>query len=250
MAGSGSGEDEEHHWPGFVDALTVMTMVLTFIMMILGLVVFSLSQNTARSQLAEIAAVAKIDVGAGPLEQVQQKIVDALKLRSESQETQASKDAKERAQAQSEAQAQSQSQSQSRDKDAGSPPSAAVDKKIASLEKTPDAPPGAVRVSGAENALTLLFEDRGFQLDAPASEELKSFTEAGAARAPSGLYDIRAFAKTGLGSVSEARKLAYYRGMLVRQELVRSGIAGDRIRVRVEDASVADNENIVKIFVN
>jgi hypothetical protein len=239
MAAGGSDE-EEHHWPGFVDALTVMTMVLTFIMMILGLVVFSLSQNTARSQLAEIAAAAKVDVGAGPIQQVQQKLIEALKLKAETKPT---KEAK--APDTSEAEA-----AKDKDKDRGAPPSFAADKKIASLEKTPEAPPGAVRVTGGQDALTMVFEDRGFQLDAAASGEIKSFTEAGAARMPTGLYDVRAFAKTGLGSVSEARKLAYYRGMLVRQELVRSGISGDRIRVRVEDAGLAETENVVKIFVN
>ena len=49
MAGGGGGE-EDSYWPGYVDALTTMTMVLTFIMMVLGVVVFMLSQNISRTR--------------------------------------------------------------------------------------------------------------------------------------------------------------------------------------------------------
>ena len=38
----------ENHWPGYVDALTTMLMVLTFVMMILGIAVFAMSQNVSR----------------------------------------------------------------------------------------------------------------------------------------------------------------------------------------------------------
>jgi Na+-transporting methylmalonyl-CoA/oxaloacetate decarboxylase gamma subunit len=59
MAGS-SSEEEENYWPGFVDALTTMTMVLTFILMVLGIVVFSLSQTVNRAHLEAIAEAANV----------------------------------------------------------------------------------------------------------------------------------------------------------------------------------------------
>jgi hypothetical protein len=60
MAGSSSDEDE-NYWPGYVDALTTMTMVLTFIMMVLGVMVFVLSQDAVSSKLGMIARALKIE---------------------------------------------------------------------------------------------------------------------------------------------------------------------------------------------
>ena len=40
------GSDEgDNYWPGYVDALTSMVQVLAFVMMMLALAVFSLSQS-------------------------------------------------------------------------------------------------------------------------------------------------------------------------------------------------------------
>jgi hypothetical protein len=60
MAGSSSDEDE-NYWPGYVDALTTMTMVLTFIMMVLGVMVFVLSQDAVSSKLGMLARALKIE---------------------------------------------------------------------------------------------------------------------------------------------------------------------------------------------
>jgi outer membrane protein OmpA-like peptidoglycan-associated protein len=74
-----SGEDE-NYWPGYVDALTTMTMVLTFILMVLGITIFSLSQNVSRSYLESIARAAGMSVqsGAGSLDELKQRIMGAL----------------------------------------------------------------------------------------------------------------------------------------------------------------------------
>jgi HAMP domain-containing protein len=47
-------DEEENYWPGYVDALTTMTMVLTFVMMILALAVFVLSQNVSQAVLENV----------------------------------------------------------------------------------------------------------------------------------------------------------------------------------------------------
>src|SRR4051794_29855406 len=60
MAGSSEDGEDENYWPGFVDALTTMTMVLTFILMVLGIVVFSLSQTVQRAHLEAIADAAQV----------------------------------------------------------------------------------------------------------------------------------------------------------------------------------------------
>lgn len=58
--GIASDDENENYWPGYVDALTTMTMVLTFILMVLGIVVFSLSQSVSRGYLEAIAKAANV----------------------------------------------------------------------------------------------------------------------------------------------------------------------------------------------
>ena len=77
MAGS-SSDDNENYWPGYVDALTTMTMVLTFVMMVLGVMVFILSQDAVSSKLGMIARALRIE--ARQLDRLNQvEIEDALR---------------------------------------------------------------------------------------------------------------------------------------------------------------------------
>jgi len=41
-------EQEENHWPGFVDALSTIVMVVTFLLIILAVAIFALSLNVAK----------------------------------------------------------------------------------------------------------------------------------------------------------------------------------------------------------
>lgn len=73
MAAS-SGE-EDSVWPGYVDALTTMVMVMTLVMMILGIVVFGTSQGISRKFLERVASAANVDAGS---EVSTQKVSDDL----------------------------------------------------------------------------------------------------------------------------------------------------------------------------
>lgn len=86
MAAS-SGE-EDNYWPGYVDALTTMTMVLTFILMVLGITIFSLSQNVSRSYLESIAEAAGMKkLTEGSLDKLKDRIVNALQAEHGSKQT-------------------------------------------------------------------------------------------------------------------------------------------------------------------
>lgn len=75
-----SDDEETNYWPGFVDALSTMTMMLIFLMMILSLVVVSISQQTTKSQIMVIAKAAKVDTTATPatIEKLTAQILEAL----------------------------------------------------------------------------------------------------------------------------------------------------------------------------
>ena len=59
---SHGSSEEENYWPGYVDALTSMVQVLAFVMMLLAMAVFVLSQNVSKSAVKAIAQAANMDV--------------------------------------------------------------------------------------------------------------------------------------------------------------------------------------------
>lgn len=75
-----SDDEDTNYWPGFVDALSTMTMMLIFLMLILSLVVISISQNVSRSAVMNIAKAAKVDVAGAPasIEAISAQIIAAL----------------------------------------------------------------------------------------------------------------------------------------------------------------------------
>jgi len=75
-----SDDEDANYWPGFVDALSTMTMMLIFLMMILSLVVVSISQSASKSQIMTIAKAARVETSGAPIsiEKLTAQILEAL----------------------------------------------------------------------------------------------------------------------------------------------------------------------------
>ncbi len=296
MAGGGSGE-EENYWPGFVDALTTMTMVLTFIMMILGVVIFSMSQNVSKQLISQIAEAAKIEIkGGGSAEDVKNQIIVALKaskaekeeadekeeLRKDQQATQlsmrgdnAAMPAPSKAPS---AKTKLPSPTQNSEQDTGvlaglaknaqptitdsdgrkmaPPPSpiqeapgkAEPDKRIDSSSSNDTAPPSSgFTLEASGSILTITFKKRVIQLDAEAVTEFNGLVTSSRIIRASNTLEVRGFADVTVLGVTEARRIAYYRTMLVRKQLIASGYSPDKIIVRIEDAPATDSD-IVRVY--
>src|ERR1700759_1506646 len=76
---SHSEGEGENYWPGYVDALTSMVQVLAFVMMMLAMAVFMLSQNVSKKAVEAIAQAVNADTkpGAG-IKELTQAIVDKV----------------------------------------------------------------------------------------------------------------------------------------------------------------------------
>src|SRR6201996_6221646 len=72
-------EEGENYWPGYVDALTSMVQVLAFVMMMLAMAVFMLSQNVSKKAVEAIAQAVKADTKPGAsMKELTQAIVDKV----------------------------------------------------------------------------------------------------------------------------------------------------------------------------
>ena len=291
MAGSSEGE-EENYWPGFVDALTTMVMVLTFVMMVLGIVVFTLSQNVSKNYMAAIATAVNVDANALKAnltpDQVKAEIIEAIKeLREkagkppppppankgeevkqekldeveaalllamqqkeqiEAKLQQAKEQLKKVQQHLTELEKQTENSTmysqpasetvQLKD------PVAQTEKRVeASTDSSTTPNTAGAKATASDKSLTIAFKDRAVLLDDETRKAIDSFGQ----RNKSAKYIVRGSAGGTSASITELRRTAYYRVMVVRKQLLESGIPADAVSVFVDDVPDSSRNNDVSV---
>lgn len=244
MAGA-SAEGEVNHWPAFVDVLTTVIMVVTFLLVIMSAAVMVLSQRTMQHFKAQMEAQEK-------LKHEEDKVSD---LKSSSSSAASSKG--------------QQSQQIASPKDAEAGTSIAElgsilrsDQTINSADKLTirtretkdtlqvsvkameqaDASKG-VQVQAADVLLKVAFEPTAVNFDADNSAKVTGFLKS--KMQPGMKYEIWSFAPQ-TSSVSEAQRLAFYRAAMTRNLLIAAGIPPSNIltQIRVTDAMAKDGHNV------
>jgi hypothetical protein len=216
-----ASDENENHWPGYVDALTTMTMMLIFVMMILSIAMFSMSENVSRSLVEKIAESAGVTVSGENLttEDLAQKVSEKIEEKKLREVVKAGQ---------------------------GLP---GEERKISSgadaITRKDNEP---VQTARSPALLTLTFKPRAISLDEPSHGEMKAFLEGSGHVSGEGRMELRAYANAEAGGISDSRRVAYYRAMTIRTRLIALGIAASRITVMVEDRPVAEQAEIVQIF--
>ena len=258
-------EANENHWPGYVDALTTMLMVLTFVMMILGIALFAMSQNVSRVLVETIARAAQVEPKgeAETVPELTDRILDTLKRqpprppvagleRSSSEQGPAREAGAGPGSARAEGGLPGQDAGRmpvraadGRDGSGPAQPAAAPmagdDRRLVSERPAfvPGAPdPVAAMMQGA--GLVLDFQPRATRLDDASSARLADTLASERSFRDAPLLEVRAAIDRSAAGLSDARRVAYYRAMLVRSAILKSGVAPDRVRVLIDEADKAD----------
>jgi hypothetical protein len=236
-----SAEGEINHWPGFVDALTTIIMVVTFLLIILGATVFILSKKIVEQVRAE-------------------KVVDATK-NGQTSDVKILREQLDKARAEIAALKRSVSPLESpQDAEDGTSVADTDDflrqdervtgdarlsirtratdntkKMRVAAEETPNAQTGS-DVRAAELLLDIDFAPKALDYSPEAVSEIKAFLDGKPDVVKSGKFEIWSFSP-GTASVSEAQRVAYYRALKMRNLLIERGVAASRIsaQVRVDD---------------
>jgi hypothetical protein len=235
------GSDEgDNYWPGYVDALTSMVQVLAFVMMMLALAVFSLSQSASKHAVEVIAKAVNADVKpTDNIKQMTQAVMDRLRrLKSADSTTEASKPPEISVEA-----------PESKPADAANEPRS---EKIVGMRfsgqrprdnQTPvQTPPDAPRI-------TVNFEDRSFRIAQERAQSMAKFVDENKVVERAQNVIINAYAYSGDGALSEARRLAYYRAMTARKQLVDEKVRPDSIRINVYDTADKEKGSTVEMIV-
>jgi hypothetical protein len=241
-----SAEGEVNHWPAFVDVLTTVIMVVTFLLVIMSAAVMTLSQRAMEHFKKQMAAEEnhKFD---------EQKLADA------------------RVTAAAVAKASSPGQQANRITSPDTETGTSV-AEMGSILKSETPIDGAERltirtretkdtlklqVKATEEAegtkgvevktsdvlMRVDFDPVAVSYDADSSGKVIAFLK-GKAR-PGLKYEIWSFAPQA-SSVSEAQRLAFYRAAMTRNILIKAGIAPSDIltQIRVTDATSRDGHNV------
>jgi 3-polyprenyl-4-hydroxybenzoate decarboxylase len=219
---SHSSEEGENYWPGYVDALTSMVQVLAFVMMMLAMAVFVLSQSVSKKAVEAIAKAVNAEVKPNSdIKQLTQSIVEQVdRLRAPAPSSTAPEKTVKSSTAEAATPSSAEKATTTRITAGQSQPSPSA------LDVPPDAP-----------RMMVTFAERSFRIDGEQSQSVVKFVDDNQGAATGRTVVIHAYAYSGEGAISEARRLAYYRAMTARKQLVDAKIRPDNIRIGVNDTA-------------
>ncbi|VAW23810.1 hypothetical protein MNBD_ALPHA11-997 [hydrothermal vent metagenome] len=239
-------EEEENHWPGFVDALSTIVMVVTFLLIILGIVIFVISlqindpvdqedERTSGIQIAELEQeLAEVtEVVTQQTEVIEEREQEILELTESAAQTSV-------VDAGSSAQVQALT------------PIEEVEIVVTRVDENVATSTLRSEIETAQAVMTVLFEDNAVEMDEVSNEKATEFLEENDVIASEQKIRAISYYDGDSLSVSQAKRIAYYRLLSVRNALLSSGVDGERINISVRPGSdqgeSKQNINRVKVF--
>jgi outer membrane protein OmpA-like peptidoglycan-associated protein len=224
-------EEEANYWPGYVDALTTMTMVLTFVMTILALAVFTLGENVSKAILTEI--LSEIDADAPEnatsevlkqviLERVEDPVSDELPPNTGEQPIGV-------------------------DPPFTSQPNDPAEIDAARIDDIQE-PAGRSDTSATPATLTVRYEGNEARLDEQTRAQVAEFLQSSEDIRNAQRLLVRGFASAEMGGITQSRRIAYYRAMLLRAELIANGIPAGRIQIDVVETRERSEAATAKVY--
>jgi outer membrane protein OmpA-like peptidoglycan-associated protein len=236
-----SAEGEINHWPGFVDALTTIIMVVTFLLIILGATVFILSKKVVEQVRAEHASEKKKNGENSDvkklLEQLDKARAEIVALKRSVSPLKSPHDAEDGSSIANTDDFLRQDEEVQGDTRLSIRTRATDNTKkirVASVE-APSAKTGN-DVRTAELLLDIDFAPKALDYTPEAATEIKNFLDNRSELLKSARFEIWSFAPS-VASVSEAQRIAYYRALKMRNILIERGVSANRIgaQIRVDD---------------
>ncbi len=104
-----------------------------------------------------------------------------------------------------------------------------------------------LKVTSSQAVLSLVFEG-GVKITEVATGEIHSYLQSNSEFEKTKKYEIRAFFNTSTGSISEARRLAYYRALATRNQLLTLGVKAQTIAIKVTASGQVEDAGKVNIY--
>jgi hypothetical protein len=95
----------------------------------------------------------------------------------------------------------------------------------------------------------LKFDEKTIKLDEKSDQEVLSFIQGNPDLPKGSKLEIWSFAESKIGSISEARRVAYYRAMNTRNSLLKAKFDKKDITVRVRETDDETLKHKVKVII-
>lgn len=239
MAGA-SADGEVNHWPAFVDVLTTVIMVVTFLLVIMSAAVMQLSQRVianfkqqmvAQQNAAKGASGGKAAAAEGAKDQFTQRLNSPVDAEAGSSVAELGSILK------SETAVNGADRLTIRTRDTKD----TLALQVKAIEQPNDSK--GVEVKTADTLLKIGFAPTAVSYDDENSARIVSFLKGKVS--PGTTYEVWAFSPQ-TRSVTEAQRLGFYRAAMTRNLLLKAGIAPANIltQVRVTDPNAADGHMV------
>lgn len=262
--GRRSAEAEENHWPGFVDALSTIVMVVTFLLIILAVVIAVLAQNVSKSHLASQSE--KSQTGGGDVQTIDPLNVSSTRTFEANLNT-SQEPAQEQAEAKQESQSESQSDGSIKSQSSetlkaeevvdGNTALSVLSSKIGQEEERIEIAKTEVEnnknvkvVNSSNTALTLAFDNISIKIDEASATKITDFISTNKDLNIDKNITIWSFGDASSSSISEQKRIIYYRALAARNELLKNGFSKEKIKVEVRFTAEANIINTVRVVVN
>jgi hypothetical protein len=233
-------EEGENYWPGYVDALTSMVQVLAFVMIMLAMAVFVISQSVSKHAVEAIAKAVNADAKPNAdMKQLTQAIMDKVQqLQSAIPVSDTYKPSEPASEAKSNAPTDIANDSRSEK---------IVDMRVSGARPHNDQ--ASVQIPADAPRITIGYEAHSSKIEPERAQSLAKFIDVNKVVERTQTVIINAYAYSGDGALSEARRLAYYRAMMARKQLVDQKVRADSIRINVSDTADKDRGSTVELIV-
>ncbi len=235
MAGA-SAEGEQNPWPAFVDVLTTVIMVVTFLLVIMSAAVMQASQ-AAIDEVRESVSAEAMEAAQRRIRELEAQIAQ-MSMGGRDGSSAAAVRAVELMQLErAEGDLRRQVASRSQDEEGRF-----------IVESQQDEPvEGGELVQSADVLFTLEFEPEAVRVGTDIQEQAAALIQR-ANIAPGTIIEIWSEAPTTT-TVSEAERLAYYRALVARNILIRAGIPATSITAQVRAIESAEGNHAVRVIV-
>ncbi len=253
MSGA-SSDGEINHWPGFVDALTTIIMVVTFLLIILGATVFVMSKKIVEQVKMELISKASSKVVAtADVESLKKKLATAeaeiASLKRATSPLASPKDAENGTSIadmggilRQDKVVNGEQRLTIRTRDSKDTEHIKVLAEEAVKDTT------GAEVKSAHMLLNIDFAARAVTYTDDNTKQISSFLSANSDLTPSAHFEIWSYAPTTT-SVSEAERLAYYRALMTRNLLIKNGIPPQHITAQIRTNDQTQQGNSVKVVI-
>lgn len=237
------GGKEQNFWPGFVDALSNVVLVMIFVVVVFVVTLFYYSQKLAQMKVSKLVSQSQTQVVDGQVKNQQTTLVKATEnvdvnvaeARSERQSAQEIEELKREVTALKAKLAAAPLQS-----DTGSLRSAAAPSSPNAIQvrtdPTKDEVAPGLRIDSNEKAVVLNFDADSTQLSEDGTKALAKGVGDWVKRAKSSQGKIVVTGVISTGGYSDSRRRAYYRTVAVRNYLIEAGVEKERVLSRMATA--------------